>query len=247
MSLQLGFDLPSRPALGRESFFVAPSNAFAMSMIEDWQNWSLGKLVLSGPAGSGKTHLSTVWSDLSGARLIAAVDVLDHPLPDLAAGPIAVEDMPDIAGNSALETQMFHLHNLALEMGHQILFTGTGPVAGWGIALPDLKSRLMGAPLALLEPPDDTLLSMLLVKLFSDRQLNTKPNLISYLLPRIERSFAAANAVVEQLDAASLAQQRPINRELARHVWTIPPQAHDNRVFATPLNVPQLDQDMAPK
>lgn len=218
MSQQLGFNLPSRPALGRESFFVAPSNAFAMSMVEDWKNWSLGKLVLSGPPGSGKTHLSTVWSGLSGARLIAATDVLDHHLPDLATAPVAVEDVPDIAGNAALETQMFHLHNLVLEMGHQILFTGTGPVAAWGISLPDLNSRLLGAPLARLDVPDDTLLSMLLVKLFADRQLMTKPNLISYLLPRIERSFAAAIAVVEQLDAASLAQKRPITRELARHV-----------------------------
>ena len=53
MATQLGLDLPARAALGRDDFLVAPSNALAIRMIDDWQNWPLRKLVLTGPEGSG--------------------------------------------------------------------------------------------------------------------------------------------------------------------------------------------------
>jgi chromosomal replication initiation ATPase DnaA len=42
-----------------------------------------------------------------------------------------------------------------------------------------------------LEPPDDALLSAVLVKLFADRQIAVAPALVAYLVPRIDRSFAA--------------------------------------------------------
>jgi chromosomal replication initiation ATPase DnaA len=136
----------------------------------------------------------------------------------LAQGPVAVEDVPDIAGNSEAETALFHLHNLALSEGHHLLFTGTGPVTQWGLRLPDLVSRLQGTTAAQLDAPDDSLLSALLVKLLADRQLTPKPDLIRYLLGRMDRSFAAAIDLVERLDAASLALKRPITRHLAVQV-----------------------------
>ena len=72
MAQQLGLDLPSRPALGRDDFFVAPSNAIAVAMIEGWQAWAGRKMVLTGPPGSGKTHLAHVWAADSGARVVQA-------------------------------------------------------------------------------------------------------------------------------------------------------------------------------
>ena len=116
------------------------------------------------------------------------------------------------------ETALFHLHNLALAEGQPILLTGAGAPATWPIALPDLKSRLQGTTVAALSAPDDPLLAALLVKLLADRQLTPKPNLIPYLVDRMERSFAGAVALIERLDAASIAQKRPITRALAAQV-----------------------------
>ena len=93
----------------------------------------------------------------------------------------------------------------------------------WGITLPELLSRLQGTTAVALEPPDDALLSAVLVKLLADRQLTPKPDLIPYLLTRIDRSFANAIAVIEQLDAASLAQKRPLTRALAAQTLDKPP------------------------
>lgn len=218
MAQQLGFDLPSRAALGRDAFFVAPSNAIAMAMIEGWHDWANRKLVLTGPAGSGKTHLTHVWAEVSGARIVAAKDLTEADVPSLAQGHVAVEDVPLIADNAETETALFHLHNLVLAEGHALLLTGEQAVTQWGLRLPDLISRLQGTVTAALEAPDDTLLAALLAKLFADRQLTPKPNLIPYLLTRMDRSFAAAIDLVDRLDAVSLAQKKPLTRSLAASV-----------------------------
>ncbi|MEP0962529.1 MAG: DnaA/Hda family protein [Roseobacter sp.] len=218
MPEQLGFDLPSIPALERADFLVAPSNAMAVAMIEDWHNWSTKKLVLVGPEGAGKTHLTHVWANLSGGSIVSARDVQTCDVPQLAQHHVAIENIDQIAGNITAQTALFHLHNLTLAEGNALLLTGDGHPKHWGIELPDLKSRLEGTTVVSLEPPDDVLLSAVLAKLFSDRQLMPKPDLISYLVLRIDRSFAAARATVALLDAASLAQKRPLTRHLAAAV-----------------------------
>ena len=218
MTRQLGFDLPVRTARGRADFLVAPSNAMAAALIDDWRNWPGRKLVLSGPEGSGKTHLAHVWADAAGAEIVQAAGLTAATVPDLARGPVAVEDVPALAANPAAQDALFHLHNLVLAEGHALLLTGTGPVAAWGLTLPDLASRLQGATEAMLEPPDDALLSAVLAKLLADRQLTPRPELIPYLVTRMERSFAAAGRVVAALDAASLAERRPLSRVLAADV-----------------------------
>lgn len=223
MAEQLGFDLPSRTALGRDAFFVAPSNAVALAMIDTWPAWAGGKLVLTGPKGAGKTHLTHVWAAMADATIISASDLRGADIPTLAQGHIAVEDIPAIACNAEAETALFHLHNLTLAEGHTLLLTGTPAVTGWGLQLPDLMSRLQGTTAATLEAPDDALLSALLVKLLADRQLMPKPALIAYLLGRMDRSFAAAIDLVARLDAASLARKKPITIKLAAAVLDKPP------------------------
>ena len=211
-------NLPSRTALGRDAFFVAPTNAMALAMIDGWQGWAGGKLVLCGPEGAGKTHLTHVWAEMSGARIIAATNVTKAAVPHLATTHIAVEDIQQIAQNPIAQTALFHLHNLALADGNSVLLTGDAPMQHWGLTLPDLESRLRGTTAVALDPPDDVLLGAVLVKLLADRQLTPKPDLIPYLLSRIDRSFASAIAVITALDTASLALKRPITRALAVQV-----------------------------
>jgi chromosomal replication initiation ATPase DnaA len=79
-----------------------------------------------------------------------------------------------------------------------------------------LRSRLLASPAVAVEPPDDALLSAVLVKLFADRQLRVSEDVINYLLLRLERSFAAAQEIVAALDRAALADQRAVTVPLAR-------------------------------
>lgn len=218
MARQLGFDLPSRTALGRDAFFVSPANAMALAMVDSWHTWAGGKLVLSGPHGAGKTHLTHVWAEMSGAKIISAAQLNDADVPALAQGPLAIEDVPLITSNAGAQTALFHLHNLVLAEGHALLLTGTAATAHWHLELPDLMSRLRGTTEIALSAPDDALLSAVLVKLLADRQLMPKHDLIPYLLTRMDRSFASAIDITQRLDAASLALKRPLTRALAAQV-----------------------------
>lgn len=213
---QLSFELPAKPALGRGDFFVSPANAIAVAMIDLWPEWPGGKLTLSGPEGSGKTHLVHVWAAVTGAQIVASTDLTQADIPALAAGPVAVENIPEIAKDADAQTALFHLHNLTLAQGHSLLLTGTAAPDLWGLSLPDLQSRMQGTQNAEMQPPDDALLAAVLTKLFSDRQINPPPDLIPYLVVRMDRSFACARNLVEQLDHQSLAQRRKLNRALAK-------------------------------
>ncbi|KPP88178.1 MAG: ATPase involved in DNA replication initiation [Rhodobacteraceae bacterium HLUCCO07] len=215
MARQLRFDLPARTAHGREDFFVSPANAHAVAMIETWTDWPGRKLALIGPAGAGKTHLAHVWTTLSGAAIISARDLVRHDIPGLARTNLVIEDVPEIAGDTRAEEALFHLHNLALAEGRTLLFTAHTAPARWGLALPDLQSRMQGTTAVIIEPPDDDLLAAVLMKLFTDRQLSPTPDTIPYLLRHIDRSFDSARQIVTALDEAALDQRREINRRLA--------------------------------
>jgi chromosomal replication initiation ATPase DnaA len=222
MPEQLSFDLPVREALGRDDFFVSPTNAEAVAMIETWQDWPSRKLILVGPHGAGKTHLTHVWATQSGARILPAADLAGADIPDLAKGHVAVEDADTIAGTGPLEDALFHLHNLVLAEGNSLLLTAARPTSRWSLALPDLASRIQGTPYTTLREPDDALLAAVLMKLMTDRQLSPSPSVLSYLTRRIDRSFAAAREVVERLDSTALSTGRPINRSLAAKVLDNP-------------------------
>lgn len=216
MSEQLSFALDVREARGREDFIISPANATAVAMIDRTEHWPNNKLALSGPLGSGKSHLAHVWAAQTNATLLAARDVVDLDLVSLTPGPLVLEDLPTIAGQRDAEEAAFHLHNLLAAAGHPLLMTGQRAPRFWGLTLPDLQSRVEGAAHVELEAPDDALLAAVLEKLFSDRQLTPKSNVIPYLLRHMERSFSAAGHMVDALDKAALAESRGITRDLAR-------------------------------
>ncbi len=218
---QLVLDLPARPALGREDFFVSPSNELALAQVESWPAWPSGRLALTGPQGAGKTHLTHVWAARAAAKVMPAGELARLDLATLdGRAAIAVEDVDRLAGRGrkAAEEALFHLCNLLAAGGGSLLVSGRTAPARWKIRLPDLASRLRVAQVARLEPPDDALLAAVLVKLFADRQLAVEPDLIQYLLARIDRSFAAAEEVVTALDRTGLARHRPITARLAGDV-----------------------------
>ncbi len=210
---QLALALDHTESLTRDDFLVGPSNDAALAMIERWPDWPNRAIALAGPAGSGKSHLASIWAAQSGARFLSARALPETHLPSaLATGALVVED---IADDGLDERAMFHLLNLARQDDGWLLLTARTPPTQWTVALPDLASRLRAIPAVVLTPPDDALLRAVTVKLFADRQLAVDESLVGYLLTRIERSFAAARAVVALLDEEALRRKRPVNRALA--------------------------------
>jgi chromosomal replication initiation ATPase DnaA len=207
---QGALDLPIEPRFGQTDFLVSDSNRAAFELIARWPDGSARALVLHGPRGSGKTHLAHLWCARCGADRIAG-DALSKPETLHAA--VAVDN-----ADQAPERALLHLYNLTLERGGLILLTMPAPPASLTIGLPDLASRLRSLPVVGIAPPDDALLAAVLVKHFADRQLRVAPEVFSYLVARMERSFAAAATVVARLDKLALETHRPVTVKLAHTV-----------------------------
>jgi chromosomal replication initiation ATPase DnaA len=215
-SRQLVFDLPHRPATGRDDFLVTPSNAKAAGLIDLWPNWLSNTLILLGPPGSGKSHLAAVWHEMTGALVVRPLDIRQEAVPGLLRkAALVIEDAP---GEDGDEHAFFHLLNLAREQRAHVLITALAPPVGWRIGLPDLLSRLKAAPTAQLEPPDDALLRGVLVKLFADRQIGVDENLISYLVSRMPRELATARDLVAEIDRRALEEQAEVTRHFVAKV-----------------------------
>jgi chromosomal replication initiation ATPase DnaA len=212
---QLIFDLPADARLTRDDFCVSPASALALAAVDAWRTWPNHKMLLIGPEGAGKSHLAQIWANDAQAVLLPAAELAGADIPALAtASAVGVEDAETLGGDPAAEAALFHLHNLLATSG-SLLVTANAPPRDWGLTLPDLASRMQAAPLTRLAPPDDALLTAVLAKLFADHQLSVSPNLIAYLVVRMDRSIAAARRLVDTLDAHALAQHRPITRAMA--------------------------------
>jgi chromosomal replication initiation ATPase DnaA len=210
---QLALALAFGDSFAREDFLAGPPNASALTLIERWPDWSSRAMVLVGPEGSGKSHLAAIWAENSGARFVAgrALSLAEVPA-QLATGALVLEDLrPD----GFDERAVFHLLNLVREQEAWVLISAASAPTSWSIGLPDLASRLRALPAVTLAPPDDALLRAVLVKLFADRQLAVDEGLITFLVSRIERSFAAARRAVVLLDREALRLKRPVTKALA--------------------------------
>ena len=215
--MQLALALDHAESLAREDFLAGPSNAAALALIERWPDWPSRTVLLRGPEGSGKSHLSAIWARAAGARTLSPriLDGAEVPVA-LATGAVVLENLAEGAFD---EAALFHLLNLAREERAYVLITARTTPAGWRIATPDLASRLRALPVVALDAPDDALLRAVIVKLFADRQLAVDENLVGFLANRIERSFAGAREAVRALDREALRLKRPVTRALAGELF----------------------------
>lgn len=212
---QIPLPLDHRSAHGREDFILGASNELAVAWIDRWPEWPAPLLVLSGPAGSGKTHLADVWRARSGAARCEAAHIDTAALPNLlASGALVVEDIEALES----EATLFHLLNLAREAGAALLVTSRTAPAGLPFATPDLMSRLRAAPHVAMAEPDPQLLVQLVARHFDARGIHASPEMIDYVVNRIDRSAAAARDCVARIDDFALRHNRRLNMAVVREV-----------------------------
>jgi chromosomal replication initiation ATPase DnaA len=131
---------------------------------------------------------------------------------------VAIEDIDRLAGQPAAARALLHVYNLVVERKGHVLLTARAAPAHLDLPLADLRSRLNALPAVAIGPPDDSLIEAVLVKHFADRRLQVAPDVVAYLVPRLERSFDAVRRAAAALDTASLARRRAVTIALVREV-----------------------------
>ena len=211
---QLPLALAHEASRGREDLLVSGRMEAALGMVDSWPNWPSPVVVIAGPPGSGKSHLASIWRDVSGARDITP-DGGSDASATAALGPVIFEDADRVAFS---ETDLFHVINSVKQNGTGLLITARTWPATWPITLADLRSRLRAATLVEIGEPDEEHLAQLIFKLFSDRQLHVDEKIVDYMVPRIERAFATALEAVERIDRLALSRRSKVTRVLVAEV-----------------------------
>lgn len=209
---QLALSLPLEASVSRADLIESDANSLAIELIDNWPKWPANVVVLAGPVGSGKTHMARVWADYANAVFMQSESLAGEVHKLDPSKNLVLEDM---TSENLDENALFHCFNALKANGAYLMILSREFPSAWQLELADLKSRMRTAHIVELHEPDDELLSRILVKLFSDRQLHIEPTLIDYLVTRMERSLGVAGKIVEWLDQEALAKRVKINRSLA--------------------------------
>lgn len=200
--IALPFDWPAGET--ERDFIVGNSNADAVRHLDRWGTWPVMATILTGPRKSGRSLLGRLFAGRTGGQLIDDAD-------------------------RRSEEELFHAWNAAQETRRPLLLVADLPPPAWRVKLPDLRSRLAATPAVALGDPDEPLARALVEKLLAQRNLVAPPELIGWLMPRIERSHVALIRVVDALDEASLSEHSRLSLKLARATLGAMRSADENR------------------
>ncbi len=175
---------------GAPDFLVSDSNGEAVRQLFE-ADWAAPAMLLSGPAGSGRSTLAELAADRLGCTVVDPLELAD-------------------------EEALFHAWNRSRDENGRLLIVTSSPASIDSLAIPDLRTRLRAAPVAQIGAPDACLTRDLVELLLSRRGLAPAPQLGTYVAARIERSYAAIHAAVAAIDAASLASGAAPGIRLAR-------------------------------
>lgn len=187
--LALPFDWPAAQDEG--DFLVGAANTQVMRHLGHWSLWPVMATVVTGPRKSGRSLLGRRFAASTGGRMIDDADRVPEEL-------------------------LFHAWNRAQVERRPLLIIADAPPPAWEIALPDLRSRIGATPKVAITEPDETLAAAIIEKLLGARGLAAPPEVLAYLVKRIERSYVAVQQIVDLLDDTALARRARLTVPLAR-------------------------------
>lgn len=205
--------------------FVAGDNEQVVASLQALLADGERQLFLSGPPGSGKTHLLSALCALAEEQGWSTAYL---PLQETATlspallenleqlNLIAMDDIQAVAAQREWEEALFALYNRARDTGCHLVFAADAGPASLPLQLADLRSRLSWGLSFQLRPLDDRQKIELLIGEARQRGMELNHDVARYLLNRCPRDPASLIGVVEQLDSASLAAQRRLTLPFVR-------------------------------
>ena len=215
MSDQLILKFPEHRAYKKEDFYVSPSNQEAYDFINNWPKWIKRIVNIFGPSGSGKSHLSSILKTKTKCLEILANELNENIIFEFKTKEVLIienfnEKIP--------EELLFSLWNIALQDNKYFLINSIKPISSYKFKLPDLTSRVKSSLNIGIKLPSDDLISAIIAKNFSDKQIMVEEKHIDYIIKRIDRSYEKISQFILTLDRYSLKKKSPFGLKLIKEV-----------------------------
>jgi chromosomal replication initiation ATPase DnaA len=209
MSNQIFFNYHFSSKKNSENYFVNQTNqkAYDLTMLDDLNQ----NIMLFGPKKSGKSHLASLWKNKNNAitynnNFSKIIEVKRNVVVD------------DFLGTSS-EENLFHLINHCKLNNLKIYFTSSKNINSYNFKFKDLYSRLREFLYLEIESPDDEMCKMLMIKLFSDKQIIIKnKEIFDFIFKRLTRTYFDIYIFIEKLDRLSLEKKRQLTIPLIKEI-----------------------------
>tara|TARA_Y100001970_G_scaffold62294_1_gene79567 strand:+ start:533 stop:1189 length:657 start_codon:yes stop_codon:yes gene_type:complete len=196
-------------------FYVSNSNYYAFQLIEKWPNWEKNILNIYGEKFSGKTHLSNIFLDKNKGLKVNEKDISDDIFKKLKLYENIVIDN---YFNQSEEKLLYSIFNLIDQDNKYLIINSVDPINEIDFKLNDLKSRTKNCLFAKIDKPDDELMFAIILKNFSDRQIQIDKKLIDFIIKRIDRSYGKIADFIYKVDELSLKKKKAINISIIKEI-----------------------------
>ncbi len=194
-------------------------NHVALRVAEKPEGWATPVLCITGPPKAGLTFLAEAWANRFAGEFLTPAQLGRagrRGLDSLAGRHVAVDDA-DLAAAKHDEA-LLSLINLVGSGGGRLLLTAHRPPSQWRTASADLKSRLNALPVGEFKAPDDALVRLRLEIGATRRFMKLSPEVLNYLVPRLELAYEAVENFIDRLSDAVSDNDRAPSLPLARRV-----------------------------
>ena len=215
MNDQLILKFPSHQAYKREDFYVSPSNQEAYDFINSWPRWIKKIVNIFGPSGSGKSHLASILKNKTSCLQINSNELNEKIFIRYKTKETLIIENLD---KKVSEKLLFSLWNVALQDNKYLMTTSKKPISSYKFKLKDLESRVKSSLIIGINLPNDDLISVILAKNFSDKQIKVEKKHIDYIIKRIDRSYEKISQFIFTLDKYSLKKGSPFGLKLIKEV-----------------------------
>ena len=215
MNDQLILKFPTQQAYKKEDFYVSSSNQEAYDLINSWPKWIKRIINIFGPSGSGKSHLASMLKNKTSCLWIDSDELNEKTfLKFKTKEALIIENLNE----KISEKLLFTLWNIALQDNKYFLITSTKPINSYKFKMKDLSSRVNSSLIIGISLPSDDLISVILAKNFSDKQIKVEKKHIDYIIKRIDRSYEKISQFILTLDKYSLKKGSPFSLKLIKEV-----------------------------
>ena len=212
---QLLLDFKHKQNFNYDDFYVSKSNYYAFQLIENWPKWEKNILNIYGERFSGKTHLANIFLNKNKGIKVDENEINEEIFKKFKLYENIIIDNYVCKSD---ENLMYSIFNLVDQDNKYLIINSINPINEINYKLKDLKSRSKNCLFAKIDYPDDELMFAIILKSFSDRQIQVDKKLIDFIIKRIDRSYSKIVDFIYKVDELSLKKKKAIDLKTIKEI-----------------------------